>query len=585
MHGTGVAGILAANTPGHNLFVGMVPFAELYMIDSSKDKSGQGGADPTMEKLVWAKDQDMDIVLFEFSSWGLTFMDGTSNLENAIDQLYEKNGILQVVPAGNLADSGKHIYTQLATGSSQLGVTIPELLPGYDYYPFETPLYIFSLYWQGETDDMALEVALPEGSFAKVPVQLHEPLSLGSHMEIVSYASKSQAGIVHRMCYIFDDQQEEVIQGEWTWKLTNNSGQKLPLHGFVQDSISSWGRTIEFDKRESEDTTICHPSTADAALSVAAFGGEFGPHEELGKIRPYSSRGPRMDGMQAIDIAAPDDPYTPLARLKTGMFAGNKDIKASYTVFGGTSGAGPHVAGAAALLMQLNPYTTPQEIFQAITAGAVVEPDMGSLPNKEWGHGKLNIFQAKFGQMPFDNLPPVVSVQVLSRNGLNVSLDASESYDPELGPLDFRWDFDYDGVWDTKWLSVAGLEYLYQEEVDVTIKVGVRDGPGAVSEALLSFEVRHEYAAPDGEPDAGRGDPEDVRSPPGDHTGGSEVDDPPFVVDSGSSSDGKGKKKGGGCSLAAVPTEGPWALLLSFLVLCTALWACRRKDADAPEKG
>jgi len=565
MHGTGVAGILAANTPGFNRFVGMAPYIDLYMIDSTSEGYFQpGGVDGMLPKLLWARDEDVDILLFEVASYGLTFMDGTSNLEKAMDQLYETNGILQVVPAGNLAASGKHLYTQLPPGESQLGIKVPDMHPDIDFYPFKTPVYIFSLYWPGDEDDVELQIALPKsGSWKQVPQVTYEPISLGSYMIVYSFASKSISGFTHRMCYVIDQQQESVLDGKWQWKLKNNTGDKLSVHGFVSDPASDWNRTIEFDKWEAVDGTVCHPSTADSALSVAAYGGEFGPPEELGKIRDYSSRGPRMDGAQAIDLAAPDDPYTPLARMKTGLMMGNRDIMASYTVFGGTSGAGPHVAGALAILKQLNQGQSPKELFEAIVSGCVEEPQMGQLPNKEWGFGKLNIYNAQFGYLPQDNLLPAASVSV-QRAGLTVKLNASQSSDPEGGPLEYRWDFDYDGNWDVNFMKYPELEYTYPAGGTITLKLGVRDEAGAGAHTLLTFDI--EKGLVDSRPKA-EPDPEvDVST--------SDSSSHPIQIDEGDEPENGGG--GGGCSLHSRSACDQSTLLLLALLLGILLVVLRK---------
>jgi len=553
MHGTGVAGILAANTPGLHRYVGMAPYADLYMIDSSKDGVfGSSGVDGTIPKLVWARDEKVHIVLFEFSSWGTTFMDGTSNREKAIDKLYTQDGIAQVVPAGNLAESGKHVQTTLPTGDSVLGIEFPPMYPGYTDYPFWTPMYIVSFYWKGETTDVDVSVALPGSTtYVKLPASGGQKVDLTTDMMAASMAEKSLAGYVHRMTYVWDAKEMKVMNGTWKWKLSNKSGKALPIHGFALDAVSSWERSLKFDKWESTESTICHPGTADLALTVAAYGGEFGLPEEIGNIRPYSSRGPRMDGFAVIDIAAPDDPYTPLARLKTGMLMGNLDINAGYTIFGGTSGAGPHVAGTMALAKQLKSGFSPKDLFDAVVQNAVQEPIMGNLPNKEWGNGKLNIYKSLFGALPVANLPPVPMVKVGGKMGLYITIDPSASYDPEKFPLECRYDFDYDGTWDTPWLSLSPLEFGYPQEGDYVAKVAVRDGAYATAYALVAFHAAQTYPPDEGtQDDLSTGGGDDASGP-----GGFTVEDGP----------GKGGGGGGGCHSGASTNLASLGLLLLLI--------------------
>ena len=67
----------------------------------------------------------------------------------------------------------------------------------------------------------------------------------------------------------------------------------------------------------------------------------------------------------------------------------------SYSKFGGNPAAGPHVAGAAALLIQDDPTRTPADVSLAITDGAATDGFTGSnLPDEEWGYGKLRIAES-----------------------------------------------------------------------------------------------------------------------------------------------------------------------------------------------
>ncbi|HLG18572.1 MAG TPA: hypothetical protein VI895_02005 [Bdellovibrionota bacterium] len=66
------------------------------------------------------------------------------------------------------------------------------------------------------------------------------------------------------------------------------------------------------------------------------------------------------------------------------------------------------------------------------------------------------------------DLSPIASlvVQPESEHGtgkktLDVTLDASATFDPELGPLQFRWDFENDDVWDTLPSSQAQVQHSY----------------------------------------------------------------------------------------------------------------------------
>ncbi len=56
--------------------------------------------------------------------------------------------------------------------------------------------------------------------------------------------------------------------------------------------------------------------------------------------------------------------------------------------------AAPHVTGAAALLLQLNPALTPQAVREALTLNTRRDDRTGLRPDMRWGAGKLDVAQA-----------------------------------------------------------------------------------------------------------------------------------------------------------------------------------------------
>lgn len=560
-HGTGVAGILAANTPGLSKFVGLAPYAELYMVDHSLDHGGQYGfISGSLNQMIWSRDQNVDIMLYEFSSWGMEFIDGSSNMEKAMDELHQNNNIVQVSPAGNLAGSGKHMLAEFSQGTINVGVDLPSKWPDTLFQYFDTPGLILAFYWYGEEEDFHISVTEPEGEKKTgIPSTSYNPTPLGENMVVYSFTEKSTSGLMHRIVSIYDKNQTKIPDGEYKLQILNQAGKNIALHGYIQDLASGWARMTVFTTYESDDTTICHPSTADSAFSVAAYGGEFGPPEELGMIRGYSGRGPRIDGKIAIDIAAPDDPYTPFPELHTGPFSGNKDVVASYMVFGGTSGAGPHVAAGLALVKQLEPSAAADNLVQMMVQGTATEPHMGQLPNKEWGYGKLDVYKAIFGQSAPANAPPVASVELYNVDGYEVIYDGTGSTDPEGMDLEYRWDLDYDGVWDTNWGSVPSIAHPYPENSGpVTAKLAVRDDLGAEVHTLLSVDLPNDYEAP----------PEDLGGQADAISAADTGGETPAPADEGKT---VGKKGGGGCNTSTANAPSCLALLMMMMVLTSVV--------------
>ena len=59
--------------------------------------------------------------------------------------------------------------------------------------------------------------------------------------------------------------------------------------------------------------------------------------------------------------------------------------------------------------------------------------------------------------------------------GTNVTLNASASWDPDEDALQFRWDFNGDGTWDTSWSPNSTTTYTWGDDYSGTVRVEVQD--------------------------------------------------------------------------------------------------------------
>ena len=131
--------------------------------------------------------------------------------------------------------------------------------------------------------------------------------------------------------------------------------------------VWSWHHDIEYPVPAS---SLGIPSDARGALSVGAIHYD---QWDLGILASYSSRGPTADGRIKPDLVAPSG-------VTTASYGADK-------LFGGTSAAAPHVAGAAALLKSANPSLSRDDLWNALVEATV---DLGA-PGKDdsTGYGKL----------------------------------------------------------------------------------------------------------------------------------------------------------------------------------------------------
>ena len=577
-HGTGVTGILVANTPRMTRFVGMAPYAEVILVDSS---TGSGSAYGYIERLIWAKDQGASLFLHEYSSWGADHMDGTSNYDQALDAMVTDDGIPQVCPAGNLAGAAKHSLNDAGPGATGLRFEIPTEYPGYPGYAFEIPYLYTTLYFAGDPDDVDISMSIPGlDAPVAIPKDTWQGEQLAGDLFGGLWTSQSPGGYAMLTIVVMtEDQVSPLPAGEWTIHIGNKGADLLSVHGFLNDPLTGWSQGPTWLDGLTHDTTLCAPSTATECLSVAAYAGVHDGGEGQGNLRDYSSRGPRMDGVVKLGLAAPDDPYTTLPSMT--MPYSDELLHGAYTVFGGTSGAGPHVAGTLALLMQAATGLSAQAAVQAMYDGALQTPEMGSLPNKDWGYGKLDLHKAALGAAATDNAPPFAVGVALDTGGLQVVLDAGPSTDPDGDPITYRWDTDYDGTWDTDQAVVSQTIVLQRQEPGSGVaKLRVYDDKGAFGEALVAWEASETPVVVADETDTGDvtigldavGNPDLPPLLDGSH--GASGDTGPVVVGGG----GKG-----GCGVGAEGAGGCWwgLVLLAFLLV----WRRRAGREQRPTIG
>ncbi|KAF5414537.1 MAG: Subtilisin-like serine protease [Candidatus Methanogaster sp.] len=374
-HGTSVCGILSGGITGRRC-VGVAPDADLLVADSYNN--------PYTTYIPWAERNGADVMLYEFGWWTSKFLDGSSNIEQMID-IEAGAGIAQIIPAGNLADKRVHITTTVGEdGSSNINFNIPS-------WQGITSVNQTVL-WRNTSNNLAFQIITPCGSTVNLPGD-KTWVPTGDEHYVWSCRKNSDRGTAKFDIHItkwggYD--YAPISAGAWGLNVTN-AGASEEIDGYIVDDVSrGHGFGATFLNFVNNSRTVTWPATADSAITVASYStrGFFGV--AAGDLSTFSSRGPRIDGQHIIDIAAPGNYDIGSAMSKDQ----GTEVIGKYWWFSGTSAASPHVAAAAALMLQARPGLTHNQLKKILRDTAREDTFTGSTPNENWGYGKLDVLSA-----------------------------------------------------------------------------------------------------------------------------------------------------------------------------------------------
>ena len=277
-------------------------------------------------------------------------MDGTGDDAVMVDQIVA-SGVLWVNSSGNRG------YTHYrASFQDDDGDGYHEFSPGDELMEFapvgSTILVLNWDDWQTGTQDMDLYVLDSDGNEITKSTNVQNGLD-----------SQAAEGLVY--------------------EFTDNGPYSVAFYASRIDrpillSFFLWDGELEYYTPEYSVTT---PGDSRSSLTVGAVNWSDDALED------YSSRGPTSDG-----------------RLKPEISAQAGVSSAAYgSTWVGTSASTPHVSGAAALVLQLFPNFTPQQVTEFLLSRSI---DLGpSGPDNGYGYGRLNL-----GDVPA--APPVEQTPV-----------------------------------------------------------------------------------------------------------------------------------------------------------------------------
>ncbi len=366
----------------------------------------------------------IDIINHSLGWYNTNNYDGTGTIAD-IAQRATSGGILWVNAAGNSAEN--HWEGTFADGNSDgwldQNVTF--------YATAGSPVVLFLTWneWPQSSTDYDLYLFDPSSS-------------------LVASSTKHQTGTEEPTESI---QTTAPTSGTYTVRIQGVGSRSLELFNLYQ-TVSP----------RMASSSILAPANASHVIAVGAVDHAL---YTTGPIQPYSSQGPTNDGRTKPDLVAPDN-------VATGT--------SPYVPFPGTSGAAPHVAGAAALLLSQTPSLSESALRAHLLSQTIA---MGSA--NIYGNGRLDL-QPPMTANASPNAAFTYSPSIPTAGSL-ISFNASASSDSDGSIVLYEWDFTGDGVTDATGVSQARA--FSAGTHNVTLKV--TDNDGATDTQLRSISVSY----------------------------------------------------------------------------------------------
>lgn len=408
-HGTHVTGIAAGdgsqagNCKGANTFVGVAPDADIIFVKLKAASDELGESQNLLDAIIWIikrarKDNPTKPCVINISQGdNLGPHDGTSLVELGIDTILPLDtGVAIIKSAGNEGDANRHAFATVpANGNVSITFRARDTKVDSDRF--------IDCWYAGAA---RLDVTLTAPT---VPARTTPLVAAGSTLTppwVANPAAPAAGQTTVTITSTLNDTDNNdnrifvglttpantaVLSGTWTLQFTNPNAAPVDLHCWIERGTA----TPRFTSNASNSHTISVPGTARHVISIGNYADQSftfpdGSTTASGTLDSSSSRGPTRDGRQKPEVSAPG------VNIISAKGAANAGCccDCCYTIYHGMTGtsmAAPHVAGVVALMLQLTPRLTNQEIRDALAQSArLPDPAQGVPPDNNWGAGMVD---------------------------------------------------------------------------------------------------------------------------------------------------------------------------------------------------
>ncbi|MBF8294050.1 MAG: hypothetical protein HW389_595 [Bacteroidetes bacterium] len=406
-HGTHVASTAAGNGSSHfNKYIGVAPEADIVVVKGGDESFSESGM---INGLTYAANKAAALskpVVVNWSIGGQTGPhDGTRGYEVAVDNFVQTPGRVVAISAGNDGARIMHSEGTISSGgAATISVNVPTFTPtaGADNDKFTLEV------WFNSSIGLTATATSPSGISVSASTDASSSAANNNDGSIDLFNSKGSNGNRFIQLAVRDRDTSKVTKsGVWTLALSSVTNAAAYDAWLSSSTVGSSTVTIVGGNAQK---TVSSPGTSFGAITVASwvtknswvsvngsgyvYSGTANP--VLGSISTFSSVGPTADGRTKPDIAAPGqgvsaalsgwaEPATAITRITAD---------GKHFVTQGTSMASPHVAGAAALLLEISKTTSAAQIKSLLSTTAIVDASTGTVPNTTWGNGKIDLLKA-----------------------------------------------------------------------------------------------------------------------------------------------------------------------------------------------
>ncbi len=394
-HGTHVAGIAGGNGVFSNgLYTGVAPDAEFIIVRVA----------PRMIDEIWIVD-GLYYIFNKAQELGRPAVinlslgnhrgahDGTAISEIVIDELTKFEGRIVVVAGGNSGDSFIHTGGTISAGQiTEFTINIRPYTPD----PIEENRFVSMLWYEGSRR-ANIRVQSPNG-FIFHTTGNDSIQTPDGKIFIYSDGPNLKNARVFLLDLREGDEFRTPRQGDWLVRFqpTDGVGTVRYNHWVVDSNIG----IATLSPHSGRAYTVTIPATAENAITVGSYvtknmwfdANDIRRQQDtiIGSLSDFSSGGPTRDERLKPDITAPGELVTSTLSNFASLPSQVRVSENGYYISRGTSMAAPHVTGVVALMLEANPYLSPDDVRDIFKRTGRTENFAGNIPDNKWGYGKID---------------------------------------------------------------------------------------------------------------------------------------------------------------------------------------------------